>query len=927
MRKLVLTLFLITFHQLLLAQETKGTLSFEFNAVNRMTALQTIEASTTYKFYFDPIWIETDKSLISGSYNNITIEALLEKIFNKTNLNFYILKNKIILTKNSIINDKLAANYFGSPTPDGQNKEPHETIEKPIFYQQYDTVNHSKSKNNDAITFIGKESKTASKTNSTLSGYIKNAITGKYESNIALKIRNKNISTVSDNNGYYKLQVPTGINILDIKSITHKKTTRTLMVYDDGELDLEVFENVNLLDDVIIKGSGPKKVETVISGVTTIDIEGIKNIPLILGERDIFKVASTLPGIKTVGEGSAGFNVRGGKEDQNLILLDNATLYNPQHFLGFFSAVNPYTASKATIYKGSIPAEFGGRLSSVFDVTTKSASAEKLTGEGGIGPVMGNIAIGTPIVKDKSSLLVGLRATYSGWILRSLDDKSIKKSQASFYDGTIKYNHKLDRNNTVETTVYYSHDDFSITSDSLYKYNNRLASLKWNHSLNAKNKAALIFTNSEYKFNIDYHTAGVNAFDFGYKINETQLVLNLNYMFSDKHKFNYGISSKQYKINPGYLYPKKTESLLTPIDIDKEKGLESAVYLSDNFKASPKLSIDLGLRYSLYASLGESSQRIYENNVPKNDETVVETKEFGNNEIIETYGGLEPRIAVRYLLTDDFSIKASYDKTYQYIHLLSSNTTQSPTDTWKLSDLNVKPQAAHQYSMGLFKNLNDDILELSLEGYYKKSKNILDYKVGAQLLLNENIETELLQGEGKAYGMELLLKKQSGRLNGWLGYTYSRTFIKLDSQFNDEKVNNGHYFPANFDKPHDISAVLNYKFTKRYSFSANFVYQTGRPITLPVGAYTYGGAEYTLYSDRNKYRIPDYYRLDIGINIEGTHKIKKLAHGFWNLSIYNVLGRNNPYSVYFVTDDGQIKAYKTSIFSIPIPTITYNFKF
>ncbi|HMK06182.1 MAG TPA: hypothetical protein VK476_01545, partial [Flavobacterium sp.] len=249
------------------------------------------------------------------------------------------------------------------------------------------------------------------------------------------------------------------------------------------------------------------------------------------------------------------------------------------------------------------------------------------------------------------------------------------------------------------------------------------------------------------------------------------------------------------------------------------------------------------------------------------------------------------------------------------------------TDTWKLSDLNVAPQSAQQFSIGLYKNLHDDIYEVSVEGYYKKSKNILDYKVGAELLLNQNIETQLLQGEGKAYGIEVLLKKSFGDLNGWIGYTYSRSFIKLDSQFNEEKVNNGEYFAANFDKPHDVSVVLNYKFTKRYSFSTNFVYQTGRPITYPIGKYVYGNAEYTLYSDRNKFRIPDYYRLDIGFNIEGNHKIKKLAHSFWNISVYNVLGRNNPYSIYFVTDKGQVKAYKTSIFSIPVPTITYNFKF
>ncbi len=330
---------------------------------------------------------------------------------------------------------------------------------------------------------------------------------------------------------------------------------------------------------------------------------------------------------------------------------------------------------------------------------------------------------------------------------------------------------------------------------------------------------------------------------------------------------------------------------------------------------------------SVFAALGASVQRIYEDGKPINDATVQGQREFGNNEVMKTYSGFEPRIALRYMIKEDLSLKLGFDKTYQYIHLLSSNTTQSPTDTWKLSDLNVKPQSGEQFSLGIFKNIDSQDLEVSLEGYFKRSSNILDYKTGAQLILNENIETELLQGKAKTYGIEFLVKKQMGRLNGWVGYTYSRTLLKLDSQFNEEKVNNGDYFAANFDKPHDFSAILNYKFTKRYSLSSNFVYQTGRPITYPIGKYTYGNAEYTLYSDRNKYRIPDYYRLDIGFNIEGNHKIKKLAHSFWNISIYNVLGRNNPYSVYFITDKGQIKAYKTSIFGIPVPTITYNFKF
>ncbi|WP_337968327.1 TonB-dependent receptor [uncultured Flavobacterium sp.] len=928
MRKIVLILLTLIFNQFLLAQDTNDKVSLEFKDANLMTVIQTIEASSSYRFYFDAEWINSNKNLYTGSYKNVSIDDVLNKVFSNTNLNYLILKSKVILTNNSSIHSKLPANYF----PKSNNNNPNQAgriIQNPIFYQQYDSLQNSTgSKKNLAITFIGKETDITDKKNSTITGYIRNGSTNKPEPNIYMKVRNKNISAVSDQDGHYILQVPPGINVIEIKSLSFKKLVQTIMVYNDGPLDLEIQEDTNLLDEVIIRSKRPKTVETVISGLVSIDIEASKTVPLILGERDILKVATTFPGIKTTGEGSAGFNVRGGKEDQNLVLLDNAVLYNPQHFLGFFSAINPYTAKKADIYKGSIPADFGGRLSSVFDISTKNGNAEKISGEGAVGPITSNITVGLPIQKNKSSIIVGLRATYSDWILKSLDNEDLKNSEAGFYDGIMKYNNTINKNNSVEATLYYSHDRFSISSDSLYKYSNRLASAKWDHTFNKKNKGALLFTNSEYKFNIDYDSNNSNnSFDFGYKINETQLMAKLNYLYSEKHSINYGVSSKLYNVSPGFQHPKNPDSPIVPIDIPKEKGLESAIFIADNFKLNSKLLIDIGLRYSFYAALGEANQRIYQDGLPLDDASYIETKHYGNNEVIKTYGGFEPRIAARYFFTDDFSIKASFDQTRQYIHLLSNNVTQSPTDTWTLSNTNVKPQSGQQYSLGLYKNLHDNEIELSLEGYYKRSQNILDYKVGAELILNDKVETQLLQGEGKAYGVEFLIKKSIGKLNGWIGYTYSRTLIKLDSKFDSEIVNNGKYFAANFDKPHDLSAVLNYKFTKRYSLSTNFLYQTGRPITYPIGTYHYGNAEYTLYSDRNKYRIPDYIRLDIGLNIEGNHKIKKLAHSFWNVSVYNVLGRSNPYSIYFVTEKGQVKAYKTSIFSIPVPSITYNFKF
>jgi hypothetical protein len=920
MRKFLI-IFFIAIGQSLAAQVTDKTISVEFSNVSRKAAIEKIETVSGYTFYFDEAWLESDQ-LISGSFQNATIQTILDSVLKDTSLNFFIDKNRIILTNNSRIHDKLPDLYFGRANPTDTPPE----VRQPVFQQQSEPIDESAPKSPKSVALIGKEAKQAEKKFYTLSGQVKNSKTGEKLANISIRV-GKDISTVTDDNGQFTLKVPSGMNKLETESVGHEKYTRKIMVYSDGKIDISVAEKINVLDEVVVNSNKGQNVRTAVSGVTTINAETIKTIPLILGERDVLRVATSLPGVKTAGEGSAGFNVRGGKEDQNLILLDNALLYNPAHFFGFFSALNPFTTKKVDIYKGSIPAEFGGRLSSVFDISTKNGSYDKVAGEGGIGPVTSNLSINMPIVKGKSSILFGGRATYSDYILKMLDEESLKNSQASFYDVIARYSHKFDAKNTLESTAYYSRDAFSITSDSVYKYHNRAFSILWEHGFNAKTKGTVVLTNSEYRFYIDFDKGGPEAFDFGYKLGETQLILKMNYQFSDRHKFNYGLSSKAYGVSPGYMHPKEPDSPLVPVDLEKEKGLESAAYFADSFKVTDKLLIDLGLRYSFYAALGKSTQRVYQEGVPINDATVVDVKTYGNNEVIKTYGGLEPRIAARYFLGDDFSVKGGYDKTYQYIHLLSSNTTQSPTDLWKLTDLNVKPQRSEQFSLGLYKNFDDDTYELSVETYYKKSKNILDYKVAAELLLKDNVETELLQGEGKAYGVEVLLKKQIGRLNGWLGYTYSRTFIKLDSEFSEERVNNGNYFPANFDKPHDVSAVMNYKLTKRYSFSANFIYQTGRPITYPIGKYAYNGAEYTLYSDRNQFRIPDYFRLDLGVNIEGNHKIKKLAHSFWNISVYNVLGRNNPYSVYFVTENGQVKAYKTSIFAIPVPTITYNFKF
>lgn len=918
MKKILSFLLVLSFHfSLAQTDSTKISLKFKNKLIQKV--LNEIESKTNYRFYYAESWLEKQK--ISGNYKNKLVRDVLTDIFKNTILNYYITKdNKIILTQNIVIYESLPDNFFNFDTI----KQVKSTVVTPVFYNEDITLK------TDTIEVIklGKESKNIKKNKYRLSGYVISINDNKPVSNIVVSIKNKNINAITNKDGFYIIDIDPGENIIEVKSLAYEQVVRKVIIYNDETLNFMVKENAEQLDEVVVDAeNNNENVEEAITGIAKIDIEEIKNIPLVLGERDILKVALTLPSVKTAGEGSAGYNVRGGKADQNLILLDDVVLYNPSHFFGIFSALNPFTTGDATLYTGTMPADYGGRLSSVFDIKTKKPNNQKFSGDVSIGPVTGNVSLEVPVLKGKSALLVGGRGTYSDWILKAIDNESLSNSKASFYDGVIKYSHNINDNNIIEATGYYSKDNFSISSDSLFSFSNRLMSLKWKGILNDKHQASLLLANSEYQFNIDYESTADRNFKLGYRVNETQAKLRLNYKLNYKHEFDYGISTKLYSVNPGDIFPKGQNSAIEPFEMPREKGLESAIFISDKYKINKKLLLNLGFRYSIYNSLGEGSQRVYAENSPRNSNTVIDTLNFKNNEVIKAYGGPEARLSARYFLTPTLSLKGSFNSTYQYIHTLSNTTTVSPTDTWKLSDYNIKPQRAAQFSLGVFKNSDDNMYEFSLEAYYKKSKNILDYKVGANLLLNENIETEVIQGKGKAYGVELLFKKNTGKLNGWLGYSYSRSFVKLDSDFNEEVVNAGEYFPANFDKPHDFSLVGNYKFTKRYSISANFVYQTGRPVTFPTGNYFFNGVEYVNYSSRNKFRIPNYYRLDVGFNIEGNHKIKKFAHSFWNISIYNVLGRNNPYSIFFVTENKDIKAYKSSIFSVPIPTITYNFRF
>lgn len=905
------------------AQQDTVNISLSFSNAEMKNVLLEIEAVTSYRFYFLEDWLK-DKTF-SGSFQEDSVENILNEVFKGTVLNYFILDNeKIILTQNNIIYDHLPNGFFGVKPNDSQVTIIYEQDNQaPVFYTE------EKAPETMAIETvrIGKASIEGQQSSYRLSGYVRSEKTGEPIPDLSLIVKNRKIGTVTDKQGYYQIDLPSGLNILETRALGIEGQEKRVIIYNNGALDFNLKERIMQLEEVVVEADQKKNIEDEMTGTATIDAEESKDIPLVLGERNILSVATKLPGITNAGEGATGLNVRGGKTDQNLILMDDAVIYNPTHFFGIFQALNPYVTKGVDIYKGNIPVEFGGRLSSVFDISTINGNTEKFSGEASIGPVTSNIALQIPIKKEVSSLTLGGRGAYSDWILRSLEEENLKNSEASFYDLIANYTHIINENNDVKATAYYSKDAFSITSDSLYRYTNRAFSLDWRHQFNEKHRADLILANSRYGFGIDYDGPSNNDFDLDYSIEESELKLKFNYLPDSLHNVNYGISGKLYSVKPGSINPLGAESIINPREIQRERGFEAALFLGDNFRISERLSLNAGLRYSFFAALGESEQRNYAEGQPRNQNTFSGTTNFGKNEVIKIYGGPEIRASARYLISSDFSIKASYNNMYQYIHTLSNTTTVSPIDTWKLSDSNIRPQRANQYSLGLYKNFEEDNYEISIEGYYKNSKDILDFKTGAQVLLNEQIETEVIQGLGRSYGVEFLLQKNRGRINGWLGYTYSRSEIKFDGTFSEERINDGQYFPSNYDRPHDVSLVANYKFTKRYSASMNFSYQTGRPVTYPLGQFNFNNSEYVFYSDRNAFRIPDYYRLDLGLNIEGNHRIKKFAHSFWNISIYNVLGRANPYSVFFVSEDGEVKALKSSIFAVPIPSISYNFKF
>ena len=721
-----------------------------------------------------------------------------------------------------------------------------------------------------------------------------------------------------------------GIPVLDSDTVTISTGSANSKVYvvpGVKKAEASIADDHELAEIVVVSGR-QSAVKSTLIGSEKFKPELLKNIPSAFGESDIMKVVLTLPGITTVGEASSGYNVRGGATDQNLILYNGGTVYNPSHLFGLFTSFNSDAIEDVELFKSSIPVEYGGRISSVLKVTSKEANMQKLTGSASIGVLTSKANLEIPVVKDHVSLLLNGRTTYSDWILKHLPEKSgYRNGSGNFYDlgGVLTW--KLNAMHRLKIYGYWSYDKFSFSSDDNYGYRNRNFSAEWRSILSEKITATLSGGLDHYDYFNEDRATPTMAARLSFGIDQLWGKLHFRHRLTEKQVLSYGLSVQHYNVQAGKYEPLGEESRISTNQLEKEKALESAAYIDYEHSLTDKLSVSAGLRYSMFNALGPRDVNFYADGELPSEETLLETRhETG---VIKTYQAPEIRLSARYALMENLSLKAGFNTMHQYIHKVSNTSIMSPTDIWKLSDLNIKPQNGWQLAAGVYYETDDKEYELSAEAYYKHIGDYLNYRSSAVLLMNPHLETDVISTDGKAYGLEFQVKKPVGKLNGWVSYTFSRSLLRQDDKRVAVPLNDGDWYPSEYDRPHEVKAVLNFKFTERYSLSSNFDYATGRPTTLPAGKYynSYNQRYMPYYTDRNKYRIPDYMRLDLAFNIEPTHRLTSFLHTSFSIGVYNALARKNAYNIYYVTEGNEIKGYKLSVFGTAIPYVSLNIRF
>ncbi|GAB3823149.1 TonB-dependent receptor [Pontibacter rugosus] len=728
---------------------------------------------------------------------------------------------------------------------------------------------------------------------------------------------------LTDKQGNFSLQLKEGTYEVTCQYIGMKPLKETIVVDANKQIDLMLLPHNFSLKEVEITTRPVTDVNSTRMGSSFVDQKLLTRMPKLLGEADVIRAVSALPGVVNAGEGTSGFMVRGGSADQNLVLMDDAPLFNANHLFGFYSVYNPDILKSFVLHRNAISARYGGRVSSILDVSLRDGNSEEMKYEIGVSPITAKFSMDGPIFK-KATVLAAVRGAYPSYILKLFPNRNIKNSSGYFYDANLKFKYQVDEKNSLSFSGYYSADGFKFPYDTTYHWTNTLGTLKWSHLFSNTFTGTATLVKSNYKNEVEGIATG-EEFKLNSGVDLTQVKLDFGYFGKENHQVDFGGEASLYKIKPGDLVPYGTSSL-NRRTLNEEEGYEFIGFINDDFKVNDRLSLSLGLRYSHYAKVGPSETFLYAEGQPRSEQTITDTLFYGSGKTVQSYQGLEPRASIKYSLTANTSLKAGYSRTRQYIQVISNTASITPVDIWKLSNRYIKPQVADQFSLGYFHTHYENRYEFSWEVYYKKLYNQIDYKDGATILLNPALEAELLFGDGYAYGSEWMLTKSLGRLTGWISLTYSRSYRKIAGTTPEESINDGLSYPSNYDKPINLNIFADYHIWPKWKVTGNFTYTTGRPITAADSWYLYQDQRFANYVGRNQQRMPDYHRLDVALNREIIKRGKVEYSG--GISVYNLYGRKNAYSTLYQHYYGSPpSAYKLAVIGAPIPSLNFNVKF
>ncbi len=881
--------------------------------------VQSLERQTGWKVYYREEWTGNVEVEVRADHEPVT--SVLDEVLARYGFYAHILPpgRVLILPVRQLPDD---FSYLFDP----QVQEGRLSAKEEANGNDPDYLEGSRPEQMVPTIVVGSSENGSTRTAARIRGRIRDMESGEPVIGATMFVSETGKGSVSDEHGIVVMSLTPGRYHVQFSFIGMETFSCRLDVRSDGEFHIEMQPAVIALNEVQIVGNHYRDINSTDVGVERLSMNSVKQMPLFMGENDVIKISRLLPGITSAGEASVGVNVRGGNADQNIFYINRVPVYNTSHMFGFLSAFNSDIVQDFSVYKGNVPVNYGGRLSSVFNIVTRRGNMKSFGAHAGISPVSAHATVDGPILKDKASFLLSGRTSYSDWMLKRLDDPLLRNSNASFYDLTGSLNLIPNQKNDLNLFYYQSSDHFTYGDISQYEYANRGGSMVWKHHYSPAFSSTLTGALSDYTFaNTETYEIS-SAYRHRYNLKHNEVLAEFNWVPAMNHTLQFGGGLIYYSLNRGKVQPHGEASLRVPVDLGGEQGIEGSLFASDNITIFPWLSLYAGIRYSFYSALGPRTVRLYAEGQPLTDPYVVDSVRYGKWEEVRFDSGPEVRAALNMKAGRNTSFKLSFSQMRQYLFMLSNTITISPTDQWKLADNHLVPPTGQQYTAGFYHIRPSWGLSASAELYYKEANNLVEYRDGANFIGTPFTEVSVLQGNQEAYGAEFMLQKSTGRLDGWISYAYSRSLVQVKGPSEAESINRGDPYPSNFDRPHVLNFIWSYHLNRRFTISSNMVYMSGRPVTFPTSLYFQDDLVYIDYYQKNQVRVPDYFRIDASIAIEGNLKADKLFHSSWSLNVYNALGRKNPQSIFFEPRENYLQSYSFSVIGVPIITVSWNIK-